>query len=104
MTRTTLRETFKAYLRGCIISHQSSAKKHSRAEQLVLEEEIKQLDTDNAHSPTIEKHNKISALKYKLNNLLSDRISRAFLDTKQKFFGFGDKPHKLLAPIESLST
>ena len=35
------------------------------------------------------------SLKYKLNQILSKKISRAF--TKQKYFEFGDKPHKLLA-------
>lgn len=78
-------ETFKAYLRGCIISYQASTKKRGRIEQLELEEKIKQLDSDNAPNPKIEKHNEISGLKYKLNNLLSDRISRAFQYTKQVF-------------------
>lgn len=32
-----------------------------------------------------------------MNRILSDRISRAIVFTKQKHFEFGDKPHKLLA-------
>lgn len=39
----------------------------------------------------------MSALKYKLNKILSDRICLAFIFTKQRYFKFGDKPHKLLA-------
>ena len=45
-------ETFKAFLRGCIISYQSSLKK-------------KKVGLSN---PANDKHNRISALKYKLNN------------------------------------
>lgn len=94
---TLLWDTFKAYLRGCIISFQSSRKKQNKAKQLELEEQIHQLDMENAQQPSAEKHTKISTLKYKLNELLSDRICRAFIFTKQKHFEFGDKPHKLLA-------
>lgn len=52
---------------------------------------------DNALHPTIEKHTKISTLKFKLNKILSDRICRAFILTKQRYFEFGEKPNKLLA-------
>ncbi len=90
-------ETFKAYLRGHIISFQSSLKKRNKAKQLELEEEIRQLERENALHPSLEKHTKISTLKYKLNKILSDRICSAFIFTKQRYFEFGDKPHKLLA-------
>lgn len=52
---------------------------------------------ENALCPSLEKHTKISTLKFKLNKILSDRICRAFIFTKQRYFEFGDKPHKLLA-------
>lgn len=94
---TLLWEACKAYLRGCIISFQSSLKKRNKAIQLELEKEIHQLDIENAQQPSSEKHTKISTLKYKLNKILSDRICRAFIFTKQRYFEFGDKPHKLLA-------
>lgn len=94
---TLLWDTLKAYLRGCIISYQSSRKKQNRAKQLELEEQIHQLDMENAQQPSAEKHTKISTLKYKLNELLADKICKAFIFTKQKYFEFGDKPHKLLA-------
>lgn len=47
--------------------------------------------------PSLEKHTKFSALKYKLNKILSDRICSAFIFTKQQYYEFGNKPHKLLA-------
>ena len=47
-------------------------------------------------SPSAEKHNKIPALKYELNTLLSEKkILKPLLVTKQTFFESGDKPHKL---------
>lgn len=52
---------------------------------------------ENAQQPSLEKNTNISALKHKLNEILSDKFSRAFMFTKQKYFEFGDKPHKLLA-------
>lgn len=66
-------------------------------ERIQLEVQIQKLDSENARQPSVQLHSKISALKYKLNNLLSDKISRAFMYVKQTYFEFGDKPHKLLA-------
>ena len=81
---TLLLEAFKAYLRGHIISFQSSLKKRNKAKQLELQEEIHQLDMGNALRPSLEKHTKISTLKFKLK-ILSDRICRAFIFTKQLY-------------------
>jgi len=39
----------------------------------------------------------MSALKYKLNKTLSDKVCRAFTIAKQKHFEFGDKLQKLLS-------
>lgn len=41
-------ETFKAYVRGCVISFQSSQKKRNSLERLQLEEQIRKLDAENA--------------------------------------------------------
>ncbi len=42
-------------------------------------------------------HRKITTLKFDYNKIISAKISKAFLYTEQKYFEFGDKPHKLLA-------
>lgn len=97
ISATLLWETFKAFIRGCIISYQAFQNKKNRTEQLELEK-IKQLDLENAIDPTTAKHNKIAALKFKLNQILSAKIIMIFQYTKQKNVEFGDKPHKLLAP------
>ena len=63
--------------------------------QIELEKQISKLDTENDQQPSMEKCKTFSSLKYKLNQIL--KISTAFTYTKQKYFEFGDKPHKLLA-------
>lgn len=90
-------ETYKAFIRGCIISFQASQKKRNKEEQVKLERQIEKLESENAQMPSADKYNAICALKYKLNQILSSNISRAFTYMKQKHFEFGDKPHKLLA-------
>lgn len=90
-------DTFKAYIRGCIISYQAFQRKRNRAEAEVLEIQIRELDVENAKHPCIEKYKKICALKYKLNEILTSKISKSFQYVKQKYFEFGDKPQKLLA-------
>lgn len=62
-----------------------------------LEEQIKILDNENPLSPSTVLHGKIATLKYEYNKIMSVKISNAFLYTRQRFFEFGDKPHKLLA-------
>lgn len=94
---STLWEAFKAYLRGCVISYEATRKKENKSKIENLEKQIQQLDRENSHTPSSDLHRKIANLKYQYNQLLSAKISKAFLYTKQKYFEFGDKPHKLLA-------
>ena len=60
-------ETFKAFARGAMISSQAFHNKDNRVKHQALERELRQLDIENAAAPTMIKHNKIAALKYKLN-------------------------------------
>lgn len=48
-------ETFKAYIRGCVISYQSSQKLNN-IKQMQLEDEIQKLDAENAAQPSGEKY------------------------------------------------
>lgn len=59
-----LYETFKAFVRGALISSQAFHNKKNPAKQHVLEMEIRQLDIENDAAPSMIKHNKIAALKY----------------------------------------
>lgn len=88
---------FQTYLRGCVISYEASKRKKEITQYKHLEEQIQQLDRQNALNPTPDLYREISNLKYQLNWLLSRKITSAFLFIKQKHFEFGEKPHKLLA-------
>lgn len=93
----TLWEAFKAYIRGSIISFEASKRKENMSKLKDLEEQIKALNQEDAQSPSITLQRKITILKYEFNQIMSVKISKAFLYTRQKFFEIGDKPHKLLA-------
>lgn len=94
---SVLWETLKAYIRGCIISFQAERKRRRRTELAQLEKQINQMDRENALCPSTDTYKKILSLRYRYNKILSDCITRAFLFTQQKYFEFGEKPHKLLA-------
>ena len=96
-TPSTLWEAFKAFLRGSIISFEAFRRKKNKARLLELDNQINFLDKENAQTPSSDLHKKISALKYEYNKILLAKISKAFLYTKQKYFEFNDKPHRLLA-------
>lgn len=94
---STLWEAFKAYIRGSIISFEASRRKEKMSKLKDLEKQIRALDQENARSPSTTLHRKITTLKYEYNQIMSVKISKAFLYTRQRFFEFGDKPRKLLA-------
>ena len=82
-------ESFKAYIRGCFISYQSSQKKRNNQKQTDLEELIWKLHAENAAQRSTEKYNQISALKYQLNTLTSEKNSKPFTSTEQTFLNSG---------------
>ncbi len=90
-------EVFKAFLRGSVISFEASRKKKNKARLTELDQKIKLLDEENARTPSMELYRKISSLTCEYNTILSAKVSKAFLYTKQKYFEFSDKPHRLLA-------
>lgn len=90
-------ETFKAYLRGCVISFKGQRNKQNKIMLQEIEKELHQLDNENATSPSSNTHKKILKLRYKYNQIISQRLSTKFMYIKQRYFEFGDKPHKLLA-------
>lgn len=90
-------EAFKAFLRGSVISFEAYRRKKNKARLLEIDRQINKLDKENARIPSIDLHKRISSLKYEYNKILSAKVSKSFLYIKQKYFEFGDKPHRLLA-------
>ena len=84
---------------GWILSssqNQAARSRQNRGKLEELEGQIHLLDRENASHPSMEKHKKITSLKFEYNQILSAKIANYFLYAKQKYFEFGDKPHKLL--------
>lgn len=76
---------FKAYIRCSKISFEVSRREENLSKLKDLEEQIKALDSENAYSPSTTLHRKIATLKYEHNQIMSEKISKAFLYTRQKF-------------------
>ncbi len=90
-------DTFKAYLRGCFISFKGAKNKQNTVALQSLERQLNKLDNENATKPSLELHKKILNLRYQYNQIRSEKFSRSLMFMKQKYFEFGDKPHKLLS-------
>lgn len=90
-------ETLKAFIRGCVISYQGSRNKLYKTKLTGLANQIHQLDIENALNPSLDTYKKILQLRYEYNNIVSTKINRTFHFIKQKYFEFGERPHKLLA-------
>ena len=84
-------------MRGCVIAFKGRRNKQNKITLLKLEQEIHQLDCENAESPSPDLYKKILKFRLKYNQIISQRLSTKFRYVKQKYFEFGDKPHKLLA-------
>ncbi len=67
-------ETCKAFLRGCIISYQGRRNKLNKARLLELEDQIYQLDKDNARHPSLDKYKQILQLRLQYNQIASVKI------------------------------
>lgn len=66
---SALWETFKAYIRGSIISFEASKRNENMTKLKDLEEQIKALDNENARPPSSTLYRKIATLKYEYNQI-----------------------------------
>lgn len=57
-TASVLWEAFKAFIRGSIISFESSRRKINKARSLELNNQINLLDRENAQAPSSDLHKK----------------------------------------------
>lgn len=97
ISRGTLWETFKAYMRGQIISYVSSLKRAERAESETLIKEIFKVDHLYARAPTPALYKERLQLQSKFDLLSTSKIQKQLFITKQRFFETGDKAGRLLA-------
>ena len=90
-------ESFKAYLRGQVISFVSHFKKSEHYRLNGILDEIKKLDNVYALSPSPALYKKRLQLQSQHDLCSTGKVEKLLLQTKQRFFEHGDKAGKLLA-------
>ena len=97
MTDSVLWESFKAVVRGDIISFQIRKKKEEKRRLVEIERLITEFETDYKLKLDPITLKKIISLKTEYNSILSKKTVTILNQVKQKHFELTDKPHKLLA-------
>lgn len=95
--RSTLWETFKAYLRGQVISFVSRMNKIQRPRLKWLSDELIKVDGEYSVSPSSSLYQRCLKLHSEYELLSTSEIEKQLLITKPHFFEQGDKAGKLLA-------
>lgn len=91
ISRRTLWETFKAFMRGQIISYVSNLKKAERAELESLNKEIARIDGFHASAPTPALYKERLQLQSKFDLLSTSKTQRQLFLAKQHFLKNGIK-------------
>lgn len=97
ISRSTLWETFKAYMRGQIISLSSLKNKQQREKESKITEEIVETDRMYACSPTPDLYKKRVSLQSELNLLYTAETTKLLRQLRHKHYEYGEKTGKLLA-------
>ena len=94
---STLWEAMKAVIRGHIISYEAAEKRKSKERLTEIDNQLADMEVLYREGNKPELLKKITALRYEYNTLLSKNVSRLLVQIRQKYFEFGDKPHRLLS-------
>lgn len=97
VSASTLWETLKAYIRGEIISYTSHERKTKRRKINKLTEQITQLDSIYASSPSPDLYKERLSLKTEFDLLVTDQTTEMLLKSKYNHYEYGDKASRLLA-------
>lgn len=92
-------DTYKAYMRGMVISYTSQRKKERVAKQLEIERKMKRLEEDYYVTKREVTLIELKATRIALHNLRTRKAEKDILFTKQKFFELANKPNHLLARL-----
>lgn len=96
VSRGTLWEAFKAYLRGQVISYSSDLRKLARARQLELLQKFRDIDSSYANRPEPSLYKKRWQLQAEFNLLTTNEAELRLLKSR-RVFESGEKAGKLLA-------
>ena len=97
VTRSTLWESCKAYLRGQAISFASRQKKADVERVVWLSEQLVSIDSQYAAAPNPSLYDQRLKLQAEFDILSTSKVETKLLKTKQRYFEMGDKVGKLLA-------
>lgn len=97
VSRGTLWESFKAYLRGHIISYTAHLRKIAMSSQTELAQKILEIDDSYANNPDPSLYKKRLQYQTEFNLLTSNDAEMQLLNSRQRIFESGDKAGKLLA-------
>lgn len=93
----TVWESLKAFMRGQIIAYAVNKKRVSRAAQDKLDRQIKQIDSRNAQSPSLDLDKERLKFKTEYDLLTSHYIENLLLKNRSTVYEHGDKAGEILA-------
>ena len=93
----TIWETFKAYLRGQLISYASYERKEHLSILTHITYRISYLDRQYATSPSAKLYKERLLLQTEFDNLSTVKAEKMLLKSRHVYYEFGDKPTRLLA-------
>ncbi|XP_059823631.1 IQ calmodulin-binding motif-containing protein 1 isoform X1 [Hypanus sabinus] len=93
----TLWDTFKAYIRGQIISYTVGLRKRIKKEALLLVDKIKEIDKKYLITPSKELYKQRVELQTEYSLLLTSSIENQLMKSRSDFYIHSDKSGKLLA-------
>lgn len=97
VSKGTLWETFKAYIRGHIISYTSHLRKLTMSRQAELSQKLLEVDDSYANNPDPSFYKKRLQLQTEFNLLTTNEAELQLLKSRQRVFESGDKAGKQLA-------
>lgn len=97
ISRSSLWEASKAYIRGQLISFVSNRKRNETARITQLLKEIKEVDQRYAVDPAPDLYKERLSLQAELDLISTTAVRTALLRSRQSFYESGDKAGKLLS-------
>lgn len=97
VSRCTLWETMKAYIRGMIISYTANANKKLYTRQKELLNKIKEIDKQHASAPSSELYKERLLLKTEYDISIASQMQDMYVRSRSEHYEHGERAGKLLS-------
>lgn len=97
VTKSTLWEALKAFIRGQVISWKSLKNKQQREKETQLKKEITETDRQHSSSPSVTLHKKKLALQTELELVYTSRTVKMLTKARHRYYEQGERMGKILA-------